>query len=246
MCEQSRNQMVNSLRLGVEAQLRNAIGAYLAGQDHLDEFAREVLSRLGSDLDAAKAFAKLKLKDESDERIILSTCIAADALARSFSKRIADVEETLSRMARFSEAVATLRTFVEQIASKRNDPLASEMLSFRIYDPPGSIEAMQRGLYLMAGRIEMSHRAAQEDALRFGATRNTGLAESRSIESESAETTARQNAAIGWLAEGVRRVTGKANLASVADLAQVILRTSLTEDRVRAAARTREREWRRS
>ena len=94
-------------------------------------------------------------------------------------------------------------------------------------------------------QLSTTQRVAKEDQMRFGATRKNGLAKGKPIASDLAETIAPQNAAIGWLAEGVRRVTGKAHLRIVADLAEVILRTSLTLDRVRAAARTRDREWRR-
>lgn len=230
-----------------QAYLLEAIRAYLANQEsNLNEFAREVLARLANDPDSAEAFASLKLKDQSEEAAILATCIAADDLARSFSKRIQDAENTVARMERLSEAVTTLRAFVEELTSKRDRPTTNDMLSVTIPDdPPGSINAMHRGLYWIDDRIGTTQRVAKEDQMRLGATRKNGLAKGKPFTSDRAETIAPQNAAIGWLAEGVRRVTGKAHLTVVADLAQVILRTSLTVDRVRAAARTRNREWRR-
>jgi hypothetical protein len=234
------------LMVNARTRLKDAIRAYLANEeDHLDEFAREVLVRLASDPDAGNAFACLMLKDQRDERLILKTCVDADVLARSFSKRIQIVEETLVRMVELSEAVATLRTFVKELTPKRDEPPSNDPLSSKITDPPGALEAMQYGLSLISKRIDASRYAAEEDKLRFGATRNNGLAEPRSVAADPAET-ARQNSAIGWLAEGVRRITGKANLKPVTDLAQVILGiTILTEDRVRSATRIRKREWRR-
>jgi hypothetical protein len=227
--------------------LKDAIHAYLADEeDHLDEFAREVLVRLASDPDAGKAFACLMLKDKSDERLILKTCVDANLLARSFSNRIQIVDETLVRMVELSKAVATLRAFVKDLAPKRDEPPGSDPLSSKITDPPGALEAMHYGLSLISSRIDASRRTAKEDELRLGATRKNGLAEARSVAADSAET-ARRNSAIGWLAEGVHRITGKANLKPVTDLAQVILGITLTEDRVRSATRIRirKREWRR-
>ena len=229
-----------------QAYLLEAIDAYLANQeDNLKECAREVLARLANDPDFAKAFASLKLKGQSEEAAILATCIAADALARSFSKRVQDAENTLARMERLSEAVTTLRAFVKELAAKRGRPTTNDMLSAIVPDyPPAIIKEMHRALYWIDDRIGTIRRVAKEDRTRLGATRKSGLAKGKPLASDRAETIPSQNAAIGWLADGVRRVTGKAHVTIVANLAEVILRTPLSVDRVRAATRTRNREWR--
>jgi hypothetical protein len=221
-----------------------AINSYLANREsEFSESAQKLLVRLANNPTSTKAFISLRLSSRSNEEAILATCIAADDLARSFSKRIRDAEKKVIRMERLGKAVATLREFVTEEAEGKNLPAIDDVLSVRIADdPPGSNKAMLAGLYWANDRIRTIQRVAKEDLLRFGATRKKGLAKDSN---NHVKTSAAQNAAIVWLAQGVRRVTGKAHLKEVTDLAEVILRTSLTEERVRSASRNREkRDWR--
>jgi hypothetical protein len=94
-----------------------------------------------------------------------------------------------------------------------------------------TISAMKRGLFLIVDRIKIERRIAKETLLRLGATRKSQIDQ------------AGPNAAAAWLANGVHRITGKPHLREVIDLLQVILETEFSEDRVKHAARKRNREW---
>ena len=86
--------------------------------------------------------------------------------------------------------------------------------------------------YLLANAIDARKRISQETLLRIGATRKTRDA-------------AADTAAIGWIAEAVRRNCGRPNRAASADLAEVVLGCKVSVERLREAERTRrERDWR--
>lgn len=213
--------------------MRDAIDAYCAERkDTLDQRALNLLARLANSSDAAKAFERLKLKDRREEAKVLTTFIQAEDLARTFPQRITKAKMTLVRLERHGRAVAGLRTFVDELIAQQKNPPAFDLLSARILEPPANIVAMKRGLDHIADRIEAGRRVAKEDVLRLGATRKSQIKR------------AGQNAAIGWLGEGVRRTTGKPHLPVVADLAQVTIGAEVSVDRVRHAVRTRKREWR--
>jgi hypothetical protein len=211
--------------------LHDAVNAYRAAhKDILDKPALDLLNRLARK--AAEAFELLNLRDQRDEAAILQTCIQADQLALTFPQRIKKAKETLSKqqVERLDRAVATLRKFVERLVAKEKEAPAFDWLSPAI--PAGDIGAMNKGLYFIARRMEEDRRLANEDLLRLGATR------------KKSQTANKQNAATGWLAEGVRRVTGEEHLEAVRKIAEVILKTELSRHRVRHAARLRNREWR--
>jgi hypothetical protein len=219
-------------------RLHDAINAYCANHS-LDEAARGLLDRLADGDDAATAFRRLQLRDQRDEMAILTTCIQADQLFRTFPRRIKKAEKTLAlaQVERLDRAVATLREFVEELVAKEKAPPEFDWLSAVI--PSDDTAAMKKGLYFIAQRIKQDRRVAKEELLRFGVTRKKGRSSSKIA------LLAKQNAASGFLAEGVRRVTGKAHLGAVRKIAEVILDTEeLSEDRVRNAARLRDREWR--
>jgi hypothetical protein len=80
--------------------------------------------------------------------------------------------------------------------------------------------------------IRDRRRIAKETALRTGATRKTS--------GDAADT-----AAVGWLAEGVRRACGKPHHVPAAALAGIVLGFEVSVDQLREAERTRrEHEWR--
>jgi hypothetical protein len=239
---------ITSRRAGVP-RLCDAIDTYRTEQkDKLDQWALKLLVRMAKSSDAGAAFELLKL-DRRNVTPFLVTCIQAENLARTFPQRITKAKMTLIRAEPLGKAVAALRTFVdEHIVEQKNppafDPLsmsgASELLG-RTAEPADSV-ALERGLYQIvevkralywiADWIETDRRLAKHNMFRFGATRKSQIKQ------------ARQNAAIKWLAEGVRRVSGKPHLPAVADLAQVIVGTEVSVDRTRHVMRTRKREWR--
>jgi hypothetical protein len=216
------------------AYLRDAVEVYRAEQiDRLDQVALELLARLAGNLDAANAFARLKLADRRKVASFLTTCIQADDLARTFTQRIDRAKETAARMLRLFTAVLELLAFVSELIDQQENQPPLDLLSSKRPEPTANISAMWHGLNLLAAHISTTRTWAREDVLRLGATRKSQIKK------------AGENAAIGWLAEGVRRLTGLAHFSAVRDLAEVIMEIEIDDlERVRRCARVRKREWR--
>jgi hypothetical protein len=215
--------------------LKKALTAYRALQgDRLDPQAIAVLDRIAQDRDAATAFAKLKVNDRTASNI-LTACIEGDELARTFGKRIELEREILGgkgkkgRLKMLDKALADLRLFLRTLEKAPADRLSA----FIRYDP-ADLATIRRGLYLIADAIAGRRRIAEETILRVGATRKT-------YDSGKAAKTA----AIGWIAEGVRNNCGRPNTSVAASLTVAPLGCEVTEERLREAARTRKRDWRR-
>ena len=212
--------------------LKDALAAYrTAAGDHLDPKEMVVLKRLETDSRAATTFAKLKL-DGRTAANILTVCIEADELARTFNRRL-KTEGTMLRkggqLDKLDKAVADLRSFIKELDCSPSDRLSADVR----YDPADT-SAIKRGLYLLGNAIEARRKIANETVLRIGSTRKT-------VDGGKAAKTA----AIGWIAEGVRRSCGRPHLKAAADLAEVTLGCEVTIDRLREAARTRQqRDWR--
>jgi hypothetical protein len=219
-------------------RLKKIIAAYRGDRgDSLDRHACDLLQRLATDSDAANAFATFNVDDHS-AKIILSTCIDSDLLARTFRHRIAAEQGLLARLDRLDKAVAELRGFIDHTFGPPPDPRLErparsfDRLSAFIYLDPTDVNKMRTGVYLIADQIAARRRVALETLSRIGKTRKSNQKNAGVI------------AAIGWLAEGVRRCSGHPHLRAVADLAQVVFGRDISIDQVRNAVRTRQREWR--
>jgi hypothetical protein len=214
--------------------LKDALAAYrVAHGDHLDPKAIAVLDRLTADSEAACAFGKLNV-DGRAAASILTACIEADVLARTFNDRI-EIEGKMlgesgkgGQLDKLDKAVADLRSFINEFDCEPADRLSA----FVRYDPADTA-AMRRGLYLLADAIAVRRRIAKETRLRMGATR-------KMVDGGKAAETA----AIGWIAEGVQRCCGRPYRRAAADLAAATLCCEVSEERLREAARTRRRDWR--
>lgn len=176
-------------------------------------------------------FERLKLTNRSQEHRILITLIEAEQLARTFQKRITDRKLLLEKLDQVLESVTRLKAFVDEIAAEQTDFTSSDRLSAKIKEP-ANVNTMRQGLSLINDRVLAGQRVAKEDHGRLGVTRKSNMKQ------------ASQNAAIGWLAEGVRRITGRPHHLIVADLAQIVLNTEVSLDRVKQTLRVRSREWR--
>jgi hypothetical protein len=216
-----------------KGHLRVAINAYRAAAgDGLDEDGRKVLDRLVTGeraAEAAEAFAKFEADDRA-ARMILKACIEADLLIRSFPDRLNTEQKSLSRLEQLDKSVADLSVFVSELNQNPPDRLAA-------YAKYGDDDfgAMKLGLHLVREAIKDRRRIAVETPLRIGATRNT-----KGKAGKAAET-----AAIGWLAEGVRRACGDPHHEAAAVLAEIALDCRVSVDRLIEAERTRrERDWR--
>ena len=217
------------------SQLKDALAAYRAAAgNHLNREEAAVLDRLAADSRAACAFAKINVNGHTAGKI-LTVCIEADLLARTFNSRIRSEGKMLGenrkggRLDRLDKAVNDLRSFIDDLDCEPADRL----VAFIRYDPADT-DAMKRGLYLLADAITARRRIAEETRLRIGATRK--------IKGNPAA----RIAAIGWIAEGVRRSCGRPHQISAAALAEVTLGGEVTVDQLREAERTRrDRDWRR-
>jgi hypothetical protein len=217
---------ISSRRAG-SSHLREAIKAYRAlWKGSLEPWALDLLARLADSPDAAEAYERLRLGDRQDEFGLLHACIGVELLARTFPQRIKKLKETLERGERLREAVAALRVFVGEFPTKPEPPNFDLVLQ-NMWDLPANIAAMKDGLELISKRIELIQCVAKEDEVRLGKNRKAHTKK------------AAENAAIWWLASAVRTYSGKTNRKEVADLAQVILKTEVSVDRVSHAVRSR-------
>jgi hypothetical protein len=208
--------------------LQKAIEAYRAAHEQqLDQRSRALLVRLGSDSRAVRAFARLKLKHDEDEAAIVRACVEAEQLSRpaAFAKRVKKAQAAKKQTEELRKAAAILRRFVNKVAAEQKN--APDPLWMRQLEWPDNLAAMGRGLAQIERRIEAEVHLAELNLFRLGATRKSGAAEAGRI------------AAIKWLANEVKRITDKAHLSEIADLAGAIVGTDVSLDLVRAAQRAR-------
>lgn len=226
--------MGNSTHRGDVVSLPKAIGIYIDERNQaLDDLGLKLLRRMARNHQCAAAFKMLKVTTQSEIDGILTTCLGAEQLVRTFTLRMASATATLARIDRVEKALLALRKFVDWISSKEGNTFsASDLLSAKILEPSANISAMRRGLILIGDHAAARRRVATEDRGRLGATRNKHMKQ------------AAQLAAIVWLADGVLRVTGRPRYRAVASLASVILGREVSLDHVRNSVRERDREWR--
>jgi hypothetical protein len=199
-------------------KLRETIAANsdLFGQPDLKS-----LARLTESSNASEAFERLKLKNTGDGYLILAAFIDAGQLFREFRQRVTEANSTLARMDRLANALVELRRFVDELAERsRLGSISTE-----------HVAVMERGLRLIAKKIEAKQCGVKEVMPLFGVTRKTKGKD------------AAENAAIWSLAVEVRRITGKWHFSEVADLAEVLLGTEVFPDRVRHVTRYRRQRY---
>ena len=96
-------------------RLQIAIVAYRdAAADTLDEHGSAVLDRLAADDRASGAFDKFGA-DSRAAAGILSGCIEADLLVRTFNDRLETERAALDRLAALDKAVDDLRAFIAEL-----------------------------------------------------------------------------------------------------------------------------------
>ena len=193
-------------------------------QGKLDKWSLALLARLADSSDAAKAFKRLKQHHRDVPGVtavhganLLLWCTQAELLYRRFPQEITEAKERLVQVDRLDTAVAELRNFV---AAQNAWPPFGRL-------SPANIATMKHSLDLIVDRIDECRRYARDTEPRLGATCKTRVEE------------AAENAAIWFLAINVQFATGKPHWQEVADLAQVILETDVSAERVRHAVRKR-------
>jgi len=177
---------------------------------------------------------------------IITACIMAEHLARTFPDRVKKAQKMLERGEQHRKAVTTLRGLLNEIITQlqqRPDPLWVRGLETR-----DDIEAMGLGLALFEKRIKVEEDVANINLFQLKASQKSHLASTRRKQARrkpaaKQEAPARRVAAIKLLAEEVKRVTGNAHYQDIADLAGVIFEMDVSQDQVRAAQRLRGGHW---
>jgi hypothetical protein len=212
----------------VAAPLREAVRTFRGSKGILDKSTDNLLARLADSRSAEAAFKKMSLDNCRDEQRILSACIKADLLHRTFSQRLKEAEESLERMKRLHKQLGPIRQYVDEVARQRHS-VSGDLLSTPISDSRADVAAMKRGLDLIQRRIDKHQHVTQRDIWRLGATRKTKIKQ------------AGQLAATRLLSGEVRQVTGRPHAMSVADLLEVIIGRPIFWTEVASACRTPKR-----
>jgi hypothetical protein len=205
--------------------IRGMIAKYLAetaNEPEPDEHGRRVLQRIAADTRAHDALNTIS-KTRGIIWKVVSCCVHAELLARRFPKLLAEEREMVERLRRHQQSVEDLRQFLNQAIRWHEDPIVDW-----ITIPEQESAVYRNALTGIAALIDLRQRTVEDVVLRLGATR------------KSANKSAAETAAIGWLADWVVHLTGKPFAQQVAVLAAVALDIDeVSEDRVRAALKAR-------
>jgi len=196
----------------------------------LDEYALLVLTRLKTNEHGlvSEAFDAFNVDNQGCIKIVRA-CIEAENLKRTFPKKVEAEKATLKRISNAKRAIETLKSFMKEVEAGPKDDLDA----FILYDDM-DMSAAKHGLYIIETAVQLRERITFETPRRLGATRKLGG-------------TAAVTAAIGWLAEAIRKISGEPHHNATAQLASVVLDHEISSDRVREAERTRlDRDWRAS
>ena len=208
-------------------RLREAIEAYRTGRtDGLSGPARELLDRLYDSDEAAKAFERLELKQPQQEAEVLEICLEADELTRTFPQWQSSAEALIDRAKTAEKTIAQIHKFIDGVEPKV--PLPSDLLTLSIFDPPADIAKVRGALELVADWIDWRRGIAEFSLAQCGITRKARTPE------------AIENTAIWWLGSRIQGVRGKReNWSDLADLAQVVLQSEISVDRLTNLVRNR-------
>jgi hypothetical protein len=206
--------------------------------------------RFTNDSRVLRAIGKIT-EDPSAQASIMRACEQADHLRQVWNEKI-EAERAIcsagGRLDRLDKALLLLNDFIKEIVDNKS----AGMLDAQVIYDSHSVATMKRGLYLLSNCIAGRRRIAKETLLRLGATRETGTSRSRSSKAKTSGITRKsrtrgspaETAAIGWLAEGIRRACGRPHLDASLDLFAIIVGHEITADRINEAMRTRrERSW---
>jgi hypothetical protein len=198
-----------------------------AADQNLDEDEKALIQRIAQSTEAPSIFAKVK--DDQTAKRLLSLCVEGYYLAKNFHRLIAEARRVLAAGQKYERAIADVEKLLKETQSSTLNRLAAYTL------PDSNRIALEyEAMTSIKDRLAVQLRTANETILRLGATR------------KGREKRAADIAAIGWLAEGVRRITKSTNSRLSADLAELVLGCDVSLDRVDNAAETRKREWRRT
>ena len=218
--------MPNNLTAEASRRFKKLIAEYRSdASEDLDEAEQKLISRLENDPNAPKIFSSIK-PDKAVKRLF-TLCIEADCLARNFGRDLKRGLKTQSQLDTASKGIKALHDLLNDI---QQPPL--HRLQARQSLDKNETSRMRTGLRAFEDLIRSERRIVAETPIRFGATRKS--------RGKSAATIS----AMVWIADGVKRITDKANSNFSADLAEIVLRTKVSINRLNKAVQNREKEWR--
>jgi len=211
--------------------LKATLQAFCAAQPKLGQREQALLARLEAAGPAQDAFALVP--EPGRAAALLSTILQAAELQADFGLHIARAKRDLGSRTRRGElercekALSALRTYLSELQTGSVGWIQAQTI-----ESPESLVRISAGLTALEDLVGAQRRIAQETLKRLGATRKANGRQAATL------------AALGWLADGVKRLTDRPHRNHVAALARVVLRVRVSEDQIRAAERTRKREWR--
>jgi hypothetical protein len=218
--------MPSNAKMVARLRFRKLIVEFLIeAAEYLNEDETRLIRRLEGSSEASAIFGQID--DDKNVKRLFILCVEADCLFRTFEDRIREARDKQRKLDKYAEALVEIRRFLDDI----DRPPRDRIEAFANPDPE-EIRSERSALASVGGRIQQQKRIAAETPARLGATR-------KSHGRKAAET-----AAIGWIAEGVERITGHTNARLCADLAELVIEGDVSLDRVDNAAETRQREWR--
>lgn len=211
-------------KLDITTRFQKLITEFREMED-LDTDETRLTQRLVDNIEAAKRFAMVE--DDSDIKRLLLVCVEADCLARTFRHRVEEARNTPRKSERYDRAISDIERLLKETQRPIRDRLAAYVLpdNDRIHMELQALASIQ-------DRVRTQRFIAAQTLLRLGATR------------KCRSKIAAETAAIGWIADGVKRITKKTNARLCADLAELVLGCDVSLDRVHNAAETHERDWR--
>lgn len=185
-----------------------------------DDTDKKALARIARSGRALEALTQLRLTDGQLNRLMFSF-VGALSLRRNFKELLASEKAVQKHIGKLREAVKILREFVQEISAPPTDPLRAWI---NVSDDER--RTYLRTLYMIDELIGNRDRIARETPNRIGATRKSSINK------------AGENAAIGWIAASIKRITAKPNYQQACILAEVLLRLGeIDEDRFRKRLR---------
>jgi len=213
------------------AIMQAAVNRLLEVEPALSRREMALVARLDRDAEVHGAFSRMV--DHACADALLNTILQAAELQARFptiikdAKRLLGSASTLGELERHEKAINGLEIFLQRLQTSKVGRVQAQQI-----EDAGTLVAIRKGHRSLRSIIKTQRRIAEETIGRLGATRSSSAKNAANL------------AALGWLADGIRRLTGKPNRSLVAGLSQAVLQVAMTEDQVRVAERVRVHGWR--
>ena len=211
--------------------MQAAVNRLLEVKPALSKRELALIARLDRDAEVHAAFSLME--DHARANALLNTILQAAELQEKFPTIIEDAKRFLGsasnqgELERHEKAIDRLETFLQRLRTSEVGRVQAQQI-----EDAGTLAAIREGQRALRSLIKTQRRIAEETIGRLGATRSSSAKNAANL------------AALGWLADGIRRLTGKPNRSLVAGLGQAVLQAPMTEDQVRVAERARLHDWR--